>query len=70
MAKTITVDIEPEDMELGGDLGNLPMDGDDNADYQPTADALDTDSEAPGDESTLVDMDDTDSKSSLNDNCV
>lgn len=57
-----TVDVEPEDMDLGGNIDNdLALDVDGDVDSQPNVDALDSDPEESDDESKLIDKDDTDS---------
>jgi hypothetical protein len=64
-ADNATVDIEAEDIELGGTVeNNLAMDIDGDGDSQPAVDALDSDLEAPDDELNSIDADETDSESS------
>lgn len=65
MAYNSIVDIEAEDIELGGNVeNNLAMDVDGDVDSHPAVDALDSDSEAL-DEPSLIDIDDSDSRSCL-----
>lgn len=66
MAYNTTVDIEAEDIELGGNVeNNLAMDVDGDVDSHLAVDALDSDSEALDDEPSLIDIDDSDSTLSL-----
>lgn len=61
LADRSTVDVEAEDMDLGGDSDELAMDVDGDADPKRNSDVLDSDPEA-SDDDLVIDTDDSDSR--------